>query len=201
VRNLLSWGVYLRVGVICVGGVFSLFALAPVLCWIWFRTDSFQPDVIVVLAGHPERQVYAQSLVEGGLASRILSTLLDPACVRTGQPVQACASGVQSTVDEALWVRHVLVAEKIRRALIVTSSPHAPRAAAVFATVFCWSGIQIQFATPPASSSSHKLFTRELKKFFPSVGAAVIGRLYPPLYRWINQRLYDDWYLKSYAYD
>lgn len=199
-RKLRSCGACLRVGLMCLGGVFSLFALGLVLCWMGWGTDSFQPDVIVVLAGHPERQAYAQALVEDGLAPDILSTLVDPACVRPGQPVNACASGVRSTVDEALWMRHVLAREKIRRVLVVTSSPHAPRAAAVFTTVFCWSGIQIQIATPPTSASSHKLYIRELKKFFPSVGAAMIGRFFPPLYRWINQHVWDDWHLKGYSY-
>ena len=195
-RKLLIWGAGLLVGLFGLGGALVLSTLAPDFYWLWGDTKAFQPDVIVVLAGHPERQVYAQALVEDGLAPHIFSTLVDPACVRTGQSTKACASGVRSTVDEALWMRHVLTRENVPRALIVTSSHHALRAAAVFTTVFCRSGIQIQIVTPPASSSSHKLYLRESKKFLPSVGAALIGRFFPPLYRWINQYVWNDWQLK-----
>jgi hypothetical protein len=58
-------------------------------------------DVIVVLAGDAARDRYATALVAQGVAPRVLSTLVDPQCVRAGQPPQVCASGVRNTVDEA----------------------------------------------------------------------------------------------------
>ena len=117
-RKLLVWGTGLLVGLFGLFGLFGLggalviSTLAPDFYWQWGDTKAFQPDVIVVLAGHPERQVYAQALVKDGLAPRLLSTLVDPACMRTGRSAKACASGVRSTVDEALWMQRVLTPER-----------------------------------------------------------------------------------------
>ena len=150
-------------------------------------------DVIVALANknRPERAAYARSLVERDVAPRMLSTLVDPECIRAGRLPQACASGVRNTVDEALLMRRVVTAEGVRRATIVTSGYHVPRATVIFRIIFLGSGIQVSVVAPPGSPRTGMLI-RELWKFFPSVGVAIIGRLSPSLYRWINQHIYED---------
>ncbi len=151
-------------------------------------------DVIVALAtkNRPERAAYARSLVERDVAPRMLSTLVDPECVRAGRLPQACASGVRNTVDEALLMRRVLTADGVRQATIVTSGYHVPRARVIFWIVFLGSRIEVSVIAPPGSPPTGKKVTREMWKFFPSVGAAVVGRFSPLLYGWINQQIYED---------
>jgi len=149
-------------------------------------------EVIVVLAWDSTRDDYAVALVEGGIAPRLLSTLVDPQCVRAGRPPRDCASDVRSTVDEALLMRRALMAEGVQRATIVTSNYHVLRAAAVFSTVFIGSGIQVSVVAPPALFPSGWLLRSELVKFFPSVGAAVIGRLSPALYYWVVGQIREE---------
>jgi hypothetical protein len=150
--------------------------------------------VIILLASkdNPNRAAYARSLVESDVAPRMLSTLVDPECVRAGSLPQACASDVRTTVDEALLMRRVLTAEGVRRATVVTSGYHVPRATVIFRIIFLGSGIQVSVVAPPAGLPPiGKRLAHEILKFFPSVAAAVVGRFSPPLYRWINQHIYE----------
>lgn len=165
-------------------GMVLAVVVAPFLGDCQIGAEPQPSDVIVVLAWDSNRDDYAVALVERGIAPRLLSTLVDPQCVRAGQPPQACASDVRSTVDEALLMRRALMAEGVRRATIVTSNYHVLRAAAVFSTVFIGSGIQVSVVAPPALFPSGWLLRSELEKFLPSVGAAIIGRVSPALYYW-----------------
>ena len=134
----------------------------------------------------------ARSLVESDVAPRVLSTLVDSECVRAGRLPQTCASGVHNTVDEALLMRHLLTAERVRRFTVVTSGYHVPRATVIFWIVFIGSQIEVSVIAPPGSPPTGKKVTREMLKFLPSVGAAIIGRFSPLLYGWINQHMYED---------
>lgn len=154
--------------------------------------DPLPSDVIVVLAGDSERDRYAAALVAQGVAPRMLSTLVDPQCVRAGQPPQVCASGVRSTVDEALLMHTALAAERVQRVTVVTSNYHILRAAVIFRIAFIGSGIQVSMVAPPGPPPGHEMIISELKKFFPSVGAAAIGRLSPMLYQWIGQKIHGE---------
>ena len=152
-------------------------------------------DVIVVLAGDAERILYAASLIERGLAPRLLTTLVDPACVRAGRPPDTCATGVRNTVDEALVMRRVLEREQVERIMIVTSRPHLVRATAVFRVVFLGSGMGLNVVPTPHDSFRETPAIRELLSFFPSLGCAVLGRVSPELYEWLMQ--YRPGYLSS----
>ncbi|MBI3798865.1 MAG: YdcF family protein [Deltaproteobacteria bacterium] len=145
-------------------------------------------DVIVVLAGEPTRDRYATALVAQGVAPRVLSTLVDPQCVRAGRLPQVCASGVRSTVDEALLMHTELAAERVQQVTVVTSNYHTLRAAVIFRIVFIGSGIQVSMVAPPGPPPDSRNIISEVKKFFPSVGAAIIGRLSPALYQRIAQQ-------------
>jgi uncharacterized SAM-binding protein YcdF (DUF218 family) len=144
-------------------------------------------DVIVVLAGNGERILYAASLIERGLAPRLLTTLVDPACLRAGHPLGTCATGVRNTADEALVMRRVLEREQMERIMIVTSRSHLVRATAVFRVVFLGSGMELNVVPTPHDSFHESPAIRELLSFFPSLGCAVLGRLNPELYGWIMQ--------------
>jgi uncharacterized SAM-binding protein YcdF (DUF218 family) len=134
-------------------------------------------DVVVVLAGERERASYARTLVKAGVAPRLLTTLIDPTCSRPGQATRPCASGVRSTVDEALLMRRVLEAQGVRRATVVTSGYHVRRATAVFRAVFIGSGIDVTVLPAAGSHPTLALRLREAWKTLPSVGAALVGRL------------------------
>ncbi len=165
---------------------------------VGYRIGAEPPpsDVIVALESRSrERAHHAASLVARGVAPRMLSTLVDPVCSHTGQPPQSCASGVHNTVDEALLMRRVLTAERVRRATVVTSGYHVPRATVIFRIIFLGSGIQVSVVAPPRSPLTAKRLTREMLKLFPSVGAAVVGRFSPSLYGLINQQIYEKWNL------
>ncbi len=178
-------------------GLFGFaFVVLSVPFLLGYRIGAEPPtsDVIVPLASKTrlERAAYARSLVERGVAPRMLCTRVGPECSRTGQPPQSCASGVRNTVDEALLMRHVLTAEGVRRATIVTSGYHAPRATVIFWMVFLGSGIEVSVISPPGSPPpTGKRFARETLKFLPTVAAAVVWRFSPSLYRWIKQHIYE----------
>lgn len=142
-------------------------------------------DVIVALAGSPEREPYARALLERGVAPRLVSTTVDPACVRAGKPPRACPSGVRNTVDEALLMRRALLAEGVKRVMVVTSGYHRLRAAAVFEIAFFGSGVRVQVVTPPGAASGRTHLAEEAWSFVPSIAAAVVGRLSPQLYEWV----------------
>lgn len=144
-------------------------------------------DVVVPLAKDVARDRLAALLVAKGLAPRILSTVIDEACLREGGARELCATGVRNTVDEALTIRRVLFSERMDRVMIVTSRDHVVRAAAVFTLVFFGTGIDVNVVATPLGTSPGVLSVRELLSFFPSLGGAVLGRFTPELYEWVMQ--------------
>ncbi|MGH7180584.1 MAG: YdcF family protein [Nitrospiraceae bacterium] len=148
-------------------------------------------DVIVVLAGKQERARYAALLAETRMAPRILSTLVDPECLRGSGVRERCATGVRNTVDEAVAMRRVLVREKVDRVMVVTSRSHVVRTAAIFTIVFSGTGIDVNVLATPLSANPGAPSVREILSFFPSLGGAALGRFDPELYGWIMQ--YRSW--------
>lgn len=144
-------------------------------------------DVIVALAGAPDRGPYAASLVARGVAPRMFSSLVDPTCIEAGRPPRFCPSGVRNTVDEAHLMCQALPQAGVRRATIVTSRFHLRRAAAVFRIACLGSGMEIEVVAPPGPPPSEILLNRERQKLLPSIGAAVVGRLSPAFYLWATQ--------------
>jgi len=144
-------------------------------------------DVIVALAGAPDRGPYAASLVARGFAPVMYSSLVNPACIRAGQSPRRCPSGVRNTVDEALLMCRALPQAGVRRATIVTSQFHLRRTAAVFQIACLGNGMEVEVVAPPESSSSEILLSRERQKLLPSIGAAVLGKLSPGFYLWVTQ--------------
>lgn len=144
-------------------------------------------DVIVVLAGKPERARYAALLAERRMAPRILSTLVDPGCLRESGVPELCATGVRNTVDEALTMRRVLAREGVGRLMVVTSRAHVVRTAAIFTFVFFGAGMDVNVVATPLGASPGMPSVREILSFFPSLGCAVLGRFDPELYGWVMQ--------------
>lgn len=150
--------------------------------------DTPQPaDVIVVLAGKPERAKYAALLAEKRLAPRVVSTLVDPDCLRESGVREPCATRVRNTVDEAVAMRRVLAREKVDRVMVVTSRSHVVRTAAIFTIVFYGTGIDVNVLATPLSANPGAPSVREILSFFPSLGGAALGRFDPELYGWIMQ--------------
>lgn len=156
------------------------------------RGETWNPDLIVVLAGDPARAAYAHTLVQRGVHAEIMTTLTDPLCVKSGRELSACWTGVRNTVDEALLMRRVSVAERITHVGIVTSRYHAARAASIFGIIFAGSGIDVSVMAPPRSPSVlDDLDGHELAKWIPSVAAAMVARFTPPLYEQLMKYRYE----------
>ena len=149
---------------------------------------SSEADVIVVLHGSPEREDFAAKLVRQGVAPRVVSTLVDPDCVRAGNPARSCPSHVRNTVDEALLMRRALPSQGVRRLLVVTSNFHRPRAAAVFKLAFLGTGTHVQVVAPSGPFPHWTSLAHEVWSFLPSTAAAIVGRLSPSLYESIVRR-------------
>lgn len=148
-------------------------------------------DVIVPLATNIERDRYAALLVSRGWAPRILSTLVDTACLHERGVRALCATGVRNTVDEALTMRRVLARERVDRVMIVTSRDHVVRTAAIFTLVFFRTGIDVNVIATPLGASPRMPHVREMLSFVPSLGGAVLGRFTPELYEWVMH--YRPW--------
>lgn len=177
-------------------GLFGLYGLNWLILYPEFVT-MFRPhplferpqpaDAIVPLAKDVTRDRLAALLVAKGLAPRILSTVVDEACLRKRGVRELCATGVRNTVDEALTLRRVLASERMDRVMIVTSRDHVVRTAAIFTLVFFGTGIDVNVVATPFGTSPGVLSVRELLSFFPSLGGAVLGRFTPELYEWVMQ--------------
>ena len=143
--------------------------------------DEPAPEAIVALAGPNDRIRSARSLVERGIAPRLMTTLVDPGCIRRGGSPASCRSGVRSTVDEALLMRRVLRDERIRRVVVVTSGYHRFRAALIFGIVFFGSETRVRVVGTP-EAGTRALIAREVLKMLPSGVGALVGRVSPGLY-------------------
>ena len=177
----------------------SIVSLILVLLWCGLMQVILHPDrpfpqhflpadVVVPLAGSPDRMAYATALVEQGIAPGIISTLVDPFCFGTQGPGPGCATHVRNTIDEAVALRRIFDREGFTRVIVVTSSYHLARAGAVFAIVFAGSDTAIRFLAPPETESRISLVNREVASYLPSLVAAFIARSIPELYEWTVQR-------------
>ncbi len=154
--------------------------------------ETAQADAVVVLAEEDGRWAFAQSLIERGYASRLLSTLVTPGCLQQGHPPEACRTGVRNTVDEAIAMRRILAQEHVHRVTIVTSDYHALRSGAVFAIVFAGTGIGVHVVPSPSLPTPRlSQLGRELVKLGPSVMGALVARWAPGTYEFLMQQRYD----------
>ena len=184
------------IGAVIGGG---LAALAALFLWLGLtyvaahatgsRPDRLTADVIVPLAGSPDRNAYARMLWSRGVAPAVWSTLVDQRCLRRSGPGPACATGVRHTVDEAVMLRRFFEEEGVTRAIVVTSRYHVARAAAIFAIVFAGTGIDIQFLATPDAGAASRSIVKEAASYLPSLGAAVLARVAPAAYDWSMERL------------
>src|SRR4051812_40848810 len=147
-----------------------------------------EADVIVALHGSSEREKFADKLVRQGVAPRVVSTLVDPDCVRAGHPPRSCPSRVRNTVDEALLMRRALPSQGVRRLVVVTSNFHRLRAATVFKLAFAGSRMEVRVVAPPSPFPHWTSVAHEVWSFVPSAAAAIVGRLSPSLYESIVRR-------------
>ena len=141
-------------------------------------------DVIVPLAGSQDRMVYAKSLLKQGIAPGLMSTLVDPICLREQGPGRGCATHVRNTIDEAVALRRIFDHEHFTRAIVVTSPYHLARASAVFHIVFAGSDTSVHFVSPPEADANSKQTRREAVSYLPSLFAALLARSVPALYEW-----------------
>lgn len=172
----------------------ALAALGAALTWhgLWYlvahasgaRPDHLAADIIVPLAGSPERIAYAAALQERGIGSNLGSTLVDIRCRRVRGDGERCATGVRNTVDEAILLRRLFEEEHIATAIVVTSPSHLARATAVFSVMFAGTGIDVRFVGTPDAGMSNELVAREAKSYLPSLGAAVLARVSLSAYEW-----------------
>jgi len=170
-------------------------ALTAVLVWLGLTyvvthaegalPEEARADIVVPLAGLPERSAYANVLLERGVAANLGSTLVDRRCLQPGARHIRCATGIRNTIDEAILLKRIFEEEGIAQAIVVTSSYHLARATAVFSVIFSGTGITVRFAAPPDTLSSGSV-SREVKSYLPSLGAAVLARLVPPAYEWVR---------------
>lgn len=150
------------------------------------RPEQMIADIIVPLAGNPDRAAYAHALLGEGIAPSVGSTLTDTECLRLrGMDLDSsCATGVRNTVDEAIVLRRLFKEAQVARAIVVTSPCHLARAAAVFSVIFAGTGIEVHFVATPAACVASQQITKEVRSYLPSLGAALVARVFPPAYEW-----------------
>lgn len=168
--------------------VLSWFGLAYIVTHAEGSIPEHVPvDVIVPLAGSPDRPAYANTLLRRQTAPNIMSTLVDPRCLRTRGPDPACATRVRNTIDEAIVLRRVIEEERFTRVIVVTSRYHLARATAIFDIIFAGSGIDVHFVASPEAHLTGEQVSREVTKYLPSLAAAVLARFVPALYEWSSR--------------
>lgn len=147
-------------------------------------SERVAADVIVPLAGAPDRAAYARTLLRRQTAPNIASTLVDTRCLRTHGPNPVCATRVRNTIDEAIVLRRIFEEERFTSAIVVTSRYHLARAAAVFTIIFAGSGIDVHFVATPEAHLIRAQVSREVKTYLPSLAGAVLARFVPSMYEW-----------------
>lgn len=178
--RIVYWG-----GLVFLVAVLSWFGLAYIVTHgEGSLSENDHADVIVPLAGSPDRSAYAKTLRRRQTAPNIVSTLVDPRCLRTLGPDPACATRVRNTIDEAIVLRRILDEERFTRVIVVTSRYHLARAAAVFAIIFAGSGTDVHFVASPEAQLTQEQVSREATKYLPSLAMAVLARFIPALYEW-----------------
>lgn len=178
--RLLGYGV----GLAGVGGLLSW------ICLIWFVAyvegaplkEVGKADVVVALAGSPDRTVYAQTLVAQGLAPDSMSTLFDPSCLRAQGSRSTCATGVRNTIDEAMALRRIFARERFTKVIVVTSRYHLARAKVVFNIIFAGGDTAVHIVSPPGELPNDPRIRREALSYFPSLLGAVMGHMAPAFY-------------------
>lgn len=151
-------------------------------------------DLIVALAGNPDRRSYALSLVKQGIAPEFMSTLFDSGCLREGRSGPACVMRVRNTIDEALVLRRIVDRERYTTVIVVTSRYHLARARAIFRVIFAGSATAIHFVATPGNSPTNVQIRREARSYLPSLAGALLARSVPSLYEWAlrNQPVCQD---------
>lgn len=151
-------------------------------------------DLIVALAGNPDRRTYALSLVKEGVATEFMSTLYDPSCLREGRSGPACVLRIRNTIDEALLLRRIVDRERYTTVIVVTSRYHLARARAIFRVIFAGSATVIHFVATPGNSPTNVQIRREARSYLPSLAGALLARSVPALYEWAlrNQPVCQD---------
>ena len=172
----------------------SLVFLVTVLSWLGLvyvvthdagsLSEHILAEVIVPLAGDPDRSAYAKTLLQRRAAPNIVSTLVDPRCFRALGPDPACATRVRNTIDEAIVLRRILEEEHFTRVIVVTSRYHLARATAVFTIIFAGSGTDVRFVAIPESHLTLKQVNKEVRSYLPSLAVAVLARYVPVLSEW-----------------
>lgn len=189
--RLLGYGV----GLAGAGGVvMALLDLARGPCRRVPPAEVGKVDVVVALAGSPDRTVYAQTLVAQGLAPDRMSTLLDPFCLRAQGSRSACATAVRNTIDEAVALRRIFARERFTKVIVVTSRYHLARARVVFDTIFAGGDTAVHVVSPPGDRISGPRIRREAFSYLPSLFGAVMARTVPAFYEWLvrNQPVCPD---------
>lgn len=151
---------------ICLGGAFFItwclvWPLWPHLAGFLSVNDPLRKaDVVVALAGGSERAPYAAELYLKGLAPRVIMTgcgssakqMAIAAVVRGVNPGDIIIEGkAESTYENALYTREIIVAANFRSAIIVTSPYHARRTKLVFDRLFRNTGVKLLYSTAPGS--------------------------------------------------
>lgn len=161
------------------------------LSWLVAQTEGVSPDdlgkvdMVVALAGSPDRALYAKALVTQGVAPDSMTTLVDPYCLRLRGVRTVCRTSVRNTIDEAVILRRIFARERVSGVIVVTSRYHLARASAVFATVFAGAGTTIRVVAPPGDRLSAERVGREALSYLPSLIAAALARSMPAAYEWL----------------
>ena len=123
--------------------------------------ETIEPaDVLIVLGGNTERELYAAELYKQGLAPKIIMT----SCGRFAQQMAARAikAGVDdkaiiienksgSTYDNARYSKDLVLEHNFKSAIVVSSPYHMRRSKLVFERVFKHSGIKLIYCAAKKS--------------------------------------------------
>jgi uncharacterized SAM-binding protein YcdF (DUF218 family) len=118
-------------------------------------------DVIIVLAGETERELYAAELYMQGFAPRIIMSGCAPAGQLMAQ--RAVERGVPgkdiiveeksvSTYENAIFSKDIVLQQNLKSAMIVTSNYHMLRSKMVFERVFKGTGVKLVFCAAKGTS-------------------------------------------------
>jgi len=111
-------------------------------------------DVLIVLAGDSERDLYAVQLYKLGLAPKIIMS----GCGGGQMAKRAVNTGVrerdiliddksENTYQNAVYSRDIVVAQNFKSAIVVTSPYHMRRTKLVFGRVFRKTGVKLLYCS------------------------------------------------------
>jgi len=154
-----GWCIAILSGVLLLAVISAMFLHSPwpLMAKLLVVDDKLQKvDVLIVLGGDSERDLYAAELYKKGLAPKIIMSGYGSSAWYMAKRVVSAGVREQdvivedkseSTYHNAVYSRNIVLAQNFKSAIIVTSPYHMRRSKLIFERVFRNTGVKLLYSS------------------------------------------------------